>query len=106
MATGSQGIDLEVEPVSVVEAGDQVAAVGQPASSASIVVGSAEESRTSAMVAPTAPMGKCVFDCGPPVPLSSLTNTATLKSPRWMCNPCNNARKCLEAVSLASIVFS
>ena len=43
------------------------------------------------------PVGKCVFDCGPPRPLSQLTNSATQSHPRWMCNPCNNARKAIEA---------
>ena len=43
------------------------------------------------------PMGKCCFDCGPPRPLRQLTNSATQNHPRWTCNPCNNARKAIEA---------
>jgi len=42
------------------------------------------------------PLGRCVFDCGPPRPYTHLTNTATQASPRWMCNPCNMARKAIE----------
>ena len=45
----------------------------------------------------TTALGKCMFDCGPPRPYSQLTNTATHVYPRWMCNPCNNARKALES---------
>lgn len=42
------------------------------------------------------PLGRCIFDCGPPRPYTHLTNTATQASPRWMCNPCNMARKAIE----------
>lgn len=42
-------------------------------------------------------LGRCVFDCGPPRPYTQLTNTATSKYPRWMCGPCNQARRALEA---------
>ena len=38
----------------------------------------------------------CVFDCGPPRPVTTLTNTGTSANPRWMCKPCNNARKAME----------
>ena len=38
----------------------------------------------------------CVFDCGPPRPVTMLTNTGTSANPRWMCRPCNNARKAME----------
>ena len=38
----------------------------------------------------------CVYDCGPARPDFLMTNTATAQNPRWMCRPCNNARKALE----------
>ena len=38
----------------------------------------------------------CVFGCGPPRPVTHMTNTATHVSPRWMCRPCNGARKAIE----------
>ena len=41
-------------------------------------------------------MAMCIFDCGGPRPLSTMTNTATHANPRWMCPPCNGARKAIE----------
>ena len=41
-------------------------------------------------------MVECVFDCGPPRHISLCTNTGTHANPRWMCTPCNGARKALE----------
>ena len=47
-------------------------------------------------------VAKRVHDCGPLVPFSLLTNSASEESPRWSCNPCNNARKALEATPLSN----
>ena len=41
-------------------------------------------------------MYMCVFDCGPPRAEQLMTNTGTHQNPRWMCKPCNNARKAIE----------
>ena len=41
-------------------------------------------------------MGTCFFDCGPPRPMSQLTNTANKGYPRYSCCPCNMARKAIE----------
>jgi hypothetical protein len=41
----------------------------------------------------------CVFDCGPPRPLPQCTNTGTHNNPRWMCKPCNGARKAIELMA-------
>ena len=38
----------------------------------------------------------CVFGCGPPRPIAHMVNTATHTCPRWMCSPCNGARKAIE----------
>ena len=39
----------------------------------------------------------CVFDCAPvPQHKSRCVNTATPANPRWMCSPCNAARKALD----------
>ena len=42
-------------------------------------------------------MGFCYFDCGPARPSCQLTRTSA--KGLWMCNPCNNARKALEAAA-------
>ena len=42
---------------------------------------------------------RCVFDCGPPRPARTMTNTATKANPRWMCSPCNGARKAIENIA-------
>ena len=41
-------------------------------------------------------MYMCVFYCGPPRAEQLMTNTGTHQNPRWMCKPCNNARKAIE----------
>ena len=38
----------------------------------------------------------CVFGCGPPRPTYLMVNTGTATHPRWMCKPCNGARKAIE----------
>ena len=55
------------------------------------------EAAASPTVSPeTLGIVNCVFGCGPPRPISLMTNTATPISPRWMCQPCNGARKAIE----------
>ena len=44
-------------------------------------------------------MVDCVFGCGPPRPTSQMANTGTTVNPRWMCHPCNGARKAIEHVA-------
>lgn len=39
---------------------------------------------------------RCCFDCGPPRPSQEMVNTGTKVSARWMCSPCNGARKAIE----------
>ena len=39
---------------------------------------------------------ECVFGCGPPRLICYMTNTGTAINPRWMCFPCNGARKAIE----------
>ena len=41
----------------------------------------------------------CAFGCGPPRPIGSMTNTGTITCSRWMCIPCNGARKAIEHVA-------
>ena len=67
-----------------------VAVVAVPDShSTQLVESSASESGMGDLV-------YCVFDCGPARHHTLCTNTGTRASPRWMCQPCNGARKAFE----------
>ena len=80
---------------------------GQPAASLALVASPGQSSSASLPVPDQAmasnvdnPVASgtvdCVFGCGPARPTSQMANTGTAIYPRWMCNPCNGARKAIE----------
>ena len=43
----------------------------------------------------TDPLITCDFDCGPPMPLSSMVHKANARGPCWVCTPCFCSMKAL-----------
>ncbi len=73
------------------------------ASSAGSGGGHAASAQTT--LAATVATAPCYFECGPPYPITQLTNMGNARCVRWVCNPCNNARKAIECASRKDSTF-
>ena len=97
VAVKKSGSVANFDAASVISGGTHaVADQPGPVSSASAIVAASSSGST------TEEMMQCHYECGPPVPKSSLTPFRNRQWPLYAYNPCNNARMYLEAADSRS----
>ncbi len=102
-AMATEPIDLDLLPDAPTPG---IAATIVPSGAASSAGSAGERSaappNSPAQVGPTA---LCYFECGPRYAISQLTNMGNARCVRWVCNPCNNARKAIECAAKKDAAF-